>query len=170
MTRINYANRHYIGCDPGSTGAIALIYGDTATAWDIPLASAPRGGIVVDDAALLALVQSLVGLGPAAVALEMTWGIRGQGGASQYKFGDTAAAIRMAFVASGCPPHMIAAQRWKTRLRVHGGKDVSIAKALDLYPDAAPLLTPRRKAVTQKQAEGRADAILIAHYARVMQL
>lgn len=160
----------YVGCDPGSTGAIAALWGNRVTTWPVPLAVRPVGGSVIDDDATIALARELYACGFRVFVLEMTWGIRGQGGSSQYKFGDTAAALRVAFRAAGFEVHMVAAQRWKTKLRIHGDKSVSVAAARKLYPADADEFTPRRNVRTARDCEGTAEAALIAHYGQLMQL
>lgn len=156
----------YIGIDPGSTGAIAVVHGDRVTVFDIPLSEKPIGGTVVDDDALIALAAMLAGLGPRVVVLEHTWGIRGQGGASQYKFGDTAAAIRIALKSAGIPVAVASAMKWTTALRCGSDKMRHVEMAKQLFRHDIALFTPRRGVVTLEQCKGRADATLIAEYGR----
>lgn len=156
----------YLGIDPGSTGAIAAIHRNRVTVFDIPLSEKPIGGTVVDDDGLIALAAMLADLGPRLATLEQTWGIRGQGGASQYKFGDTAAAIRLALKSAGIRVVPASAMKWTTALRCGSDKMRHVEMAKQLFPDDAALFTPRRGVVTLEQCKGRADATLIAEYGR----
>jgi len=156
----------YIGIDPGSTGALAVIHGDRVTVFDMPISARPIGGTVVDDDALIGLGRLLATLGPEFATLEHTWGIRGQGGSSQYKFGDSAAAVRVAIKAAGIPVHMAAAIKWTTALRCGSDKEAHRKLAMQLVPLDVALFTPRRGVVTLEQCKGRADAALIAEYGR----
>lgn len=156
----------YLGIDPGATGAIAAIHGDRVTVFDVPLAKKPIGGTVVDDDGLIALAAMLADLGPRLATLEHTWGIRGQGGASQYKFGDTAAAIRVALKSAGIRVVPVSAMKWTTALRCGSDKALHVELAKQLFKYDAELFTPRRGIVTLEQCKGRADATLIAEYGR----
>jgi crossover junction endodeoxyribonuclease RuvC len=160
-------NRVYIGCDPGSTGAIVALFPDGSLAvYDVPLSASPVGGSVIDDAATWALAQFLSSFGPCTFCIEHTWGVRGQGGSSQYKFGDTAGSLRAMFVAAGCRVVRASSQRWTAALRVGSDKARHVAAACDLFPAHAREFTPARGRITLAQCEGRADATLIAEYAR----
>lgn len=157
----------YIGIDPGSTGAIAHVHNRRVTVFGVPLLAKPVGGCVIDDDEAIGLARMLFDLGPAVVVIEQTWGIRGQGGASQYKFGDTAAALRVAFRSAGFRVHRVPAIRWTARLRVGSNKDQHVAEALKLFPEDAAAFTKRRGVLTYEQVKGNADAALIAEYGRV---
>lgn len=159
--------RLYIGCDPGSTGAVALLLGSRVNVVGIPLDPNPIGGTAVDDDALIELARGLAALEPAAFVLEHVWGRKGQGGASQYKFGDTTAAIRVAFKAAGIrSPKPVSSQRWTAALRVGSDKDKHVAEAIRLFPDDVEHFTKRRGVRTWEQCKGNADAALIAFYGR----
>lgn len=156
----------YIGVDPGSTGAISAVSGGRVAIFDVPLSPKPIGGTVVDDDALLALARLLATLSPVHATLEHTWGVRGQGGASQYKFGDTAAALRLSLKAAGIAVRVVSAMKWTTALRCGSDKEQHRRLAMGLFPHDAELFTPRRGVVTMEQCKGRADATLIAEYGR----
>lgn len=133
----------------------------------IPLATKPIGGTAVDDAALWELAQRLASLSPDAYVQEHTWGVRGQGGGSQYKFGDTAAACRCFMHAAGIRvARPVASQRWTAALRVGSDKIRHVAKAIEIFPEDAELFTPKRGVRTLEQCKGNADAALIAEYGR----
>ncbi len=138
--------------------------------WDVPLSASPVGGSIVDDAAVLSLARALASVSAAAFVLEHTWGVRGQGGSSQYKFGDTAAALRVAFVSAGHRLARVSSQKWTAALRVGSDKAKHVETARALWPADVALFTPRRGVLTQAQCEGRADAALIAEYGRRNQL
>jgi hypothetical protein len=162
-----YRNRVYLGCDPGSTGAFALVWENRVSIFGIPLSEKPIGGTAVDDAALWALAQRLASLSPDGYIQEHTWGVRGQGGGSQYKFGDTAAACRCYMLAAGVPmAKPVSSQRWTAALRVGSDKMRHVAKAIELFPEDAELFTPKRGVRTLEQCKGNADAALIAEYGR----
>lgn len=158
----------YAGVDPGATGALALIQGDRITVYDVPLLAKPYGGTVIDDHAWQAHMRWVASLVDVRLYFEMTWGKKNQGGASQYKFGDTAAAMRAGVIAAGLDPIMVSSQRWTSALRVGSDKDFHVAKIRELYPEYAALFTPRRGKLTLEQCKGRADAALIAHYGKTL--
>lgn len=84
---------------------------------------------------------------------------RSMGAASSFRFGMAAGEIRGFFKAMGLRPETVHPQSWKSHFGLTGGnKDLSIAKALERLPDAAPLLT-------LKKHEARAEAMLMAIYA-----
>lgn len=156
----------YLGIDPGATGAVAAIHNGRVTVFDMPLSSQPIGGTVIDDDDVIALARMLAMLGPRRTMLELTWGVRGQGGSSQYKFGDSACAIRIALKAAGLAVETVSAMKWTTALRVGSDKSRHVAEAIKLFPADAHLFTPRRGVVTLEQGKGRADATLIAEFCR----
>lgn len=143
------------------------MHGENLSVFDVPLCENPIGGTAVDDTELFALAQCLAGLYPGArYVQEHVWGKAGQGGGSQFKFGDTNGATRMAFVAAGFPLARVSSQKWTAALRVGSDKDRHVAEVLKLYPWHAALFTPRRGVLTLEQCKGRADAALIATYGR----
>lgn len=160
----------YVGCDPGATGALALVSGAWCAVWDVPLSAHPVGGSVIDDAATIELARVLACFGPAAFVIEHTWGVRGQGGSSQYKFGDSAAALRMAFQSTGFPVRRVSAQKWQTHFRVNGDKQHSVALVKKLYPAHVELFTANRGHINKAQCEARAEAVLIGRFGEMTKI
>jgi crossover junction endodeoxyribonuclease RuvC len=84
-----------------------------------------------------------------------------QGVASMFGFGSTYGALKMALVAHGIPYTIVTPQTWKKAAGVPAGagKEASRRRALQLFPDQAPLLL-------RKRDHNRAEAMLIVFGAR----
>lgn len=152
------------GIDPGKSGAIAwLADGVPAGLIDMPVA----GGRV--DARSLAaqlrgVLQQHAGADVVAVH-ELVGGFRGQGGASQFAFGQSDGIVLGVLGALGIRVVEVRPQVWKKH---HGltkqrggpdvGKDASRTRVISLFPDRAlPYL--------RAKDDGRAEALLIALWA-----
>ncbi len=94
-------------------------------------------------------------------ALEKVHAMPGQGVTSMFKMGVGLGAWRGILAANGIPHEEPTPQRWqKVMLDGMGkGKDASRLRAIELFPHLADQLS-------RKKDHGRADALLLAEYAR----
>lgn len=154
--------RGYIGIDPGATGAVALVHDDTVQVFDMPTVRVKIGRSEkqrIADADLLDLARDLALYRPQRAVIEAVNGIMGQSASASFAFGDAVGATRMAFVAAGHSITTVAPVVWKRALNVRDGKDGSRAMAAQLFPAFAHLFS-------RVKDDGRAEAVLIAEYAR----
>lgn len=155
-----------LGIDPGSaSGALALLIGDHATVFDVPTAVTVKRGKTktrVDEPEAFALIGRLAAIGVDVAAVELVGGSAGQSAPAAFNFGYATGVLVSACRAHGLQPTRPASVTWKLALGLKDDEDGSRARELAarLYPNAAPDL--RRKG-----DHNRADAILIAHYARL---
>lgn len=145
-----------LGLDPGSKSAAFAIL--------------TRAGAFVhaDDAGDLTTPDSvrrfadhldgyLTGCASATVILESVHAYRGQGVTSSFHFGQGFGALQGVVGAFGLPVTLVRPQDWKKALGLINADDKTcMAKARELYPDAAHLLK-------RAKDHNRSDAILIAH-------
>lgn len=162
-----------LGCDPGNSGAIAILAdGDPVGFVDIPKIERDIGsGYAVDVHALAALVRGVMQQHPGAhfaIALEYVNGHspggrgddkRRLGNATGARFMESYGAIKGVLGALGLRWTLVMPQKWKKH---HGliGKEKDDAR---LHAIAiAPAIADRLK---RKKDGGRADALLIALWA-----
>lgn len=98
--------------------------------------------------------------------VERVGGMAGQGGAPSFEFGFATGALAAAIVAAtGQKPGKVEPLAWKGAFRLIGKpKRASIEAAKIARPGVAHLLLIKRRGLTQAQATGRADAILMGEY------
>ena len=145
-----------IGIDPGLTGGIAFIdsFGGTAV-FDLPVI---RDGKLawIDGAILLPLILDY-SKAPRHAAIERVHSMPKQGVASSFQFGVGFGAVLSILQAAGCAIELVTPNTWKRDLGLSRDKNASLDKARLIYPG----LDLRRK-----KDEGKAEAVLIAHWAR----
>jgi len=153
MTSIHHTI--HIGIDPGASGAIAVLGPDAElTVHDMPVMG-PRAQ--VNAAALADLLREATLGRPCHVWLEHAHAMPRQGVVSTFAFGRALGAIEGVVGALCLPLTFVSPMTWKRALGLTRDKRAAIARAVQLRPDAAPLLTRVRD-------HGRAEAILIALY------
>lgn len=147
----------YLGVDPGTSGAIALVDG----------LGRSRGWIRGDatDADLLAFLRAHWHGGGFAMLEEVGakpritegGGRVSMGAKSAFTFGGSYRAMAMALLACGIPFERVLPRTWQTAMRclTKGDKKVSKQRAQELFPNV-------------KVALWNADALLLAEYARRM--
>ena len=146
----------WIGADPGlRTGAIASIdhNGKFIYAYDIP-----ADGDKIDSKALKEIIYRLIVPGDAyAMCIEHV-GVRpGQGIASSGKFMRAFGAIEAVAQLTCDRVEMVLPQAWKKAMGLKADKEESLRMARELFPDAL---------LNLKKHHGKAEALLIAEYAR----
>jgi crossover junction endodeoxyribonuclease RuvC len=147
---------HTVGIDPGIGGAIAWIDPDFGVRiHDMPV----MGAKSLIDAPELAhiLLHAQSRLKPLHIVIERAQAMPRQGIASAFNYGRGFGTIEGVVFALGLPHSFVTPAAWKRAAGLGSDKRDAIARAIQLRPDAAPLL---RRA----KAHGRAEALLIAIY------
>lgn len=151
MTRI-------IGIDPGKTGAIASLWSiGGASVEDLPVIS-DRSLDWIDGGALQTL---LMGRGlniDTTVVIERVSAMPKQGVSSSFKFGMVFGSILSVIQAVGYPIEFVTPAVWKRDLGLSSEKKAALHKARLLFPNCDLRL---------KKHDGRAEALLIAHWFHV---
>lgn len=143
-----------IGCDPGATGAIAIIFEENLITHDMP--TLPEGG--VDAGQLAAIFSGWMRYGDCRVNVERVHAMPGNGVSGMFKFGQSYGKLTGCLEAVGLPYGLVTPQSWKRQFGLIGKeKDAARLKAIEIFPKAA-------KAFNRKKDIGRADASLIAMY------
>lgn len=173
-----HAYQTYVGCDPGLTGAIAVI-----TLLTNPISQTPCiSSIKVIDVStkersktsvvkrkvdarqtveMLAAITDDLAVKPAAVVLEQVATRPGQGVVSQgsllHSLGILEAALELSFP---CELTHVAPSLWKKELGMSGGQKAdSVLMCKLLFPN---IFDSKKSAIWLKKHNGRADAVLIA--------
>ena len=143
----------YLGIDPGATGAFALILPNCQTVLHDYADDPIKAVCWIEDMILCH--------GQPNIALEKVHAIQGQGISSTFKFGLNTGIIKGILFALGLPFIEVTPQRWQAFSQVpkkSGPSDKpSLMVARQLFPDAD---------MPFKKHHGRADALLLAYYAR----
>ena len=154
------------GVDPGISGAVAYLTGNGAEVFDMPtneIKVGKRKTRTVNSAVLAHDVLEAVlaeGIDPefCTLIIEKVSARPGQGVSSMFKFGMAYGEAIGVFAALGFRIVYVTPQMWKKAFSLIGQpKDASLKAAIDLYPCCA-------KDLKRKKDNGRADALLIAHY------
>lgn len=147
----------YIGIDPGATGAIAVIREDG----DVSIYDYPG-----DERQLIMLMAGIaLDILPLRVVIEYQQSMPKQGVASTFKLGVNYGSWLTAVAAYSMPLHIVRPKDWKSGMGYPVKKDVdtkkhSLTTARRLYPQAA-------KYLTRAGDHNRAEALLLAHYAKL---
>lgn len=147
-----------VGIDPGVTGALSFI--DTETGrldlTDMPITQVGKTKLVSGRN----VVDWLSSRGPETVVLEHVGPQPTDGKVGAFTFGSMFGAVYSIADGLGYKVRLVRPQLWKTRLGLNKDKARSMKRALQLYPDARPLLHgPRGGAKID-----RAEALLLAHW------
>lgn len=146
----------WIGIDPGATGAIAIIWGDT----DVDIHDWP-GDERALDSLLIRIADSCT---VECAVLEYQQAMPGQGVTSMFKLGVNYGMWLSAIAARQWPLKIVRPSCWKKGFgyppkEKADGKQHSLTLARQMYPQAARLLA-------RKKDHNRAEALLLAHYAK----
>lgn len=144
----------YIGIDPGKSGAMAVLYDD----WG--------GDVVVrvikfDSREYAQTLRDLSGQRVKA-CLEHVGAMPGQGVTSMFNFGQNFGYIKGLLEAFQIPYELVRPQKWKKAFGITGDKNSSIEVCKRLFPFAQLRRTDR----CRKDDDGKAEALLMAEYAR----
>jgi crossover junction endodeoxyribonuclease RuvC len=150
-----------LGIDPGLSGALAFMDDNKLSVFDIPTFEITRNGKKkrqIDLQILLGILEER-NFDLEHAYLENVGAMPGQGVSSMFQMGRGYGQIEMGLAAAGIPVTYITPQVWKKALAVPKDKDGARQRASQLMPQHAdnwPL----------KKHDGRAEAALIALYAR----
>lgn len=169
-----------IGIDPGLTGAVARLgcthlncTGPDYEVWDAPTAKDGKHTVLLPVEMRKILLEAALGIHTpnlehdllvaldCIVFIEKVHSMPKQGVASSFNFGQGYGLWLGIIVGLGLRHEQVTPQRWQKEMLagMQGGKDASIIRAQELFPDA-PL--------SRKKDHGRADALLIAEHGRRM--
>jgi crossover junction endodeoxyribonuclease RuvC len=145
-----------IGVDPGISGGIAIIRADGVPLLCEPLPIIRDGSLAwVDGGRMQSILIDTLEGSPACALIERAQPMPKQGSASGFNYGVGFGSLLAIFQARGIPIELIAPSRWKGAMGLTSKKTLSLDKARLLYPS---IDLPRAK------DEGRAEALLLAHY------
>lgn len=141
-----------MGIDPGISGAIAFLF-----------AGAPDRVLVEDmltagkmvSAPLLA--NAIKRYAPSLAIIESVASRPGQGVSSTFRFGTAYGIAQGVIGALHIPVEFVSPQRWKKHFHLTGDKELSRAKAQQIFPTCA-------ESFKLVKHHGRAEAALIARY------
>jgi len=158
--------KYTIGCDPGDTGAIALLEDDKIIdVWDMPLVPKLSGKgqetspqllcDTVHEIYKIAVAQWADGETDVRVVIERVHAMPKQGVASVFTFGKAFGLLIGVMASQGWPITFVTPQKWKKQHGLIGKpKDASRGLVLNMFPDKSELFK-------RKKDHGRADAVLI---------
>lgn len=160
--------RSYLGIDPGTSGALALLHGERLRIYDVPTLTIRKRGSVkteIDAFGLLETINLIAAVTPGLTAIvEKVGGLPKQSAAGAFQFGRTVGLIEMACVAANVPVVYAAPGAWKAHARLIGKgatyqerKAASRALASEIWPGSAHFFS-------RVKDDGRADAALLARY------
>ena len=159
---------NYIGIDPGSKGAIAIIREGGA---GISITPVLIGGKDLDLAEIAKWLQAELSMNNSKwrtqtiACIEKAHAMPGQGVSSMFSFGFTTGALHGILATLGISYNVVAPQTWKKVILVDTTKDkvAAVDYCRKAYPYVSLLQTPRCK----KAHDGMADALCIATYCRL---
>lgn len=145
-----------IGIDPGLSGAIAFMGDHDTAAFDLPVIRDNKLAWI-DGAELQAMIINARGGRQATAMVERVNSMPQQGVASSFQFGVGFGSILSILQALSIPIEFVRPAVWKKALNLGADKKAALHKARLLYPDVDLRLAKH---------DGRAEALLIARYAR----
>lgn len=151
--------KHFIGIDPGLTGALAHMdgFGGLTGVEDLPVIRDGSTAWIDGQMLFMRLMHYCAAKEPNEVWIERVHAMPKQGVSSSFTFGVTFGSILGTLRAAACSIHFVSPQKWKKDLGLGSEKSAALDKARILYPTADLELAKHH---------GRAEAILIAHWAR----
>jgi crossover junction endodeoxyribonuclease RuvC len=161
----------WIGIDPGLTGAVAAIddYGNLVALQDTPVITVRKGKgrrSEYSEPGMTTLLEGILNSGEKAharVLIENVHSMPKQGVASSFSFGVGFGIWRGIIAALRLPCERVEPTVWKRALHLSRDKGKAVQRALRLYPRADLGHTYHGRTIYH---DGRAEALLLAHYAR----
>jgi len=150
------------GIDPGKSGALALLHSDgSAQFFDVPIIKLRGKDRPAWTEWANTWIDALRWASPDAVVIEDVSARPGQGVTSMFTFGRSLGFVHALVVSTvECPVHFVTPSVWKAKLGLlNSGKGASREICRTLYPST----TSR---VARVKDDGRAEALLLAHYGR----
>lgn len=159
-----HSNAIFAGIDPGKTGALAILYPDnSAEFFDVPRVKLRNKDVPAWSDWQWTWSNALLLAGVDFALIEDVASRPGQGVSSMFKFGRTLG-FAHAIVLSVKPRPAVrftTPTQWKGKLGLlNSSKGASREKAISLFPSVEGRLT-------RVKDDGRAEALLIAHYGRL---
>lgn len=148
-----------LAIDPGLTGAMALLDADGAVELlaDLPVIR-DHSLAWIDGGALQSMLLEVLRGRPCRAIVERVSAMPRQGVASSFVFGVGLGSILATLQTLRLPLELVTAAVWKRALGLSSDKSASLYKARLLFPTADLRLAKH---------DGRAEALLIAHWARI---
>lgn len=154
----------FLGIDPGLTGAVALIdgNGELLSMHDTPtlLVKGAKNRHVYLEPAMITILESCKDTGNLLlVGIENVHAMPAQGVTSMFSMGMGFGLWLGMITTMRMPYTRVEPLAWKKKMGIvaKSDKNASIIRALQLFPSAS---------LTRKKDHGRADALLLAEYAR----
>ena len=145
-----------LGVDPGAvSGAFAVLDSGTLLECD-DLPTIASGKTRWVDSTLLSRLLELKAGRPMLAAVERQSARPGQGVSSTFVSATAYGSLLAVLQIAGCSIELITAAKWKAALGLSADKQQSLDRARLLYPSAS---------LDRKRDHGRAESILLAHYA-----
>lgn len=153
----------YIGVDPGQSGGVAVIYGDTIEAFPIPESELDTWNLFVQITPMGFQCRG---------SIELVHSMPQQGVASSFKFGRNYGFVRACMIASGIGFSDVQPKRWQDVLDIVGRKKDEPVGALKLRLLAsAKQRFPKFPLWTEPKTKGKqlavCDAMLLAYYCKL---
>jgi crossover junction endodeoxyribonuclease RuvC len=142
-----------LGCDPGKTGALALL--DPVDFRLMDVADMPDATGAALGAAIAALLADHAPYTVREAWIEQVHAMPGQGVTSMFNFGANYGAIGGALGALGIPVHTVTPGKWKKTAGLNADKGASRQRARELWPAQADQFA-------RVKDDGRAEACLVA--------
>jgi crossover junction endodeoxyribonuclease RuvC len=152
-----------IGCDPGASGAIAILEDDgkLVHVFDMPSVEIVSNGKAkrrVSPEMLAAELRLYADQGAVAV-VEQVNAMPGQGVTSMFAFGQAFGIVLGVMAGLAIPCQTVTPSKWKKDLKLNTGKDAARAKAAQIWPAHAGEFK-------RVKYDGKAEAALIALWGR----
>jgi crossover junction endodeoxyribonuclease RuvC len=142
-----------LGVDPGLSGAVAILSTSIVAVEDTPITGKGTKRLI-DAESLEAIIREW---SPTVAIIETVHAYRGQGVSSSFRFGQALGVVQGVIGAANVSAHYVTPQKWKKHFGLTADKSASRALAIELYPEIAHQFS-------RVKDDGRAEALLIAHY------
>lgn len=146
--------RNFIGIDPGTSGAMAVIALDDDGGCAVKVMPFDRNDYVY--------ATTLFWGDDTRCVLERVHAMPKQGVSSSFSFGENFGWIQGVLYANRIPYELVLPQKWKREFGVTADKNTAIEVARRLFPEVSLRRTDR----CRKDDDGMAEALLMAEYCR----
>lgn len=147
-----------IGIDPGFTGAIALVDGKRVWAADLPITLIKNK----KEICVTTFIDILRDIGVRRIQYAVVEDVHarpGQAAGAMWRFSYNAGILFGVLRAFDIKVIRVSPQVWKPGLGLNSDKNKSLELARELYPNY-------KKYFKRKKDDGRAEALLLAHFAK----
>ena len=161
---------HYVGIDPGFSGALALMSaeGTSVEVWDMPLLPYSKDRQrELDIGGLVEIYRKFILLPDTGIGIEWPSTRPGEGAERSERFGRQKGILEALTYCSGLAYTHVPPNLWKGRLGLPGKTDpdavhLSAEMFIGYYPEYGHLIVGPRGGLK----DGRIDALLVAHFLR----